>query len=66
LPSPSSQCGPIAVRGAEKGDTLCVPIRSIKPRGPQPVGTTALITEFGGLVSTNNTAMLNPPLPELV
>ena len=32
----------------------------------QPVGTTALITEFGGLVSTNNTAMLNPPLPEMV
>ena len=66
MPFVNPQCGPIAVRGAEKGDSLCVHIRSIKPRGPQPVGTTALITEFGGLVSTNNTAMLNPPLPELV
>jgi len=66
MPFLNPQCGPIAVRGAEKGDTLCVHIRSIKPRGPQPVGTTALITEFGGLVSTPNTAMLNPPLPEMV
>ena len=66
MPFLNPQCGPIAVRGAEKGDTLCVRIRSIKPRGPQPIGTTALITEFGGLVSTNNTAMLNPPLPEMV
>ena len=66
MPFLNPQCGPIAVRGAEKGDTLCVHIRSIKPRGPQPVGTTAADLEFGGLVSTNNTAMLNPPLPELV
>jgi acetamidase/formamidase len=43
-----------------------VRIHSIKPRGPQPVGTTALITEFGGLVATTNTALLNPPLPERV
>jgi acetamidase/formamidase len=66
MPFVNPQCGPIAVRGAEKGDTLCVHIHSIKPRGPQPIGTTALITEFGGLVATNNTAMLNPPLPERV
>ena len=66
MPFLNPQCGPISVRGAEKGDTLCVHIRSIKPRGSQPIGTTALITEFGGLVSTNNTAMLNPPLPEMV
>ncbi len=39
-------------RGAEKGDVLAVRILSIKPRGPQPVGTTALIPEFGGLVGT--------------
>src|SRR5690606_7310038 len=31
-----------------------------------PVGTTALISEFGGLVGTSQTAMLNPPLPEMV
>ena len=39
---------------------------SIKPRGPQPVGTTALIPEFGGLVGTTHTAVLNDPLPERV
>ena len=66
VPFLNPQCGPIAVEGAEKGDVLCVHIHSIKPRGPQPVGTTALITEFGGLVATNNTALLNPPLPERV
>ncbi len=66
MPFLNPQCGPIAVEGAEKGDVLCVHIHSIKPRGPQPVGTTALIPEFGGLVSTSNTAMLHPPLPEKV
>ena len=66
VPFLNPQCGPIAVEGAEKGDVLCVHIHSIKPRGPQPVGTTALITEFGGLVATGNTALLNPPLPERV
>lgn len=66
FPFLNPQCGPIAVEGASKGDVLCVHIHSIKPRGPQPVGTTALINEFGGLVSTNNTAMLHPPLPERV
>jgi amidase len=66
MPFLNPQNGPIAVKGAEKGDVLCVHIHSIKPRGPQPVGTTALIPEFGGLVGTNNTALLNPPLPERV
>ncbi|TMJ38689.1 MAG: acetamidase [Alphaproteobacteria bacterium] len=66
FPFLNPQCGPITVMGAEKGDVLCVHIHSIKPRGPQPVGTTALIPEFGGLVATNNTALLNPPLPEKV
>lgn len=66
VPFLNPQCGPIAVAGAEKGDVLCVFIRSIAPRGPQPVGTTALITEFGGLVATGATALLNPPLPERV
>ena len=66
MPFLNPQCGPIAVEGAEKGDVLCVYIHSIKPRGPQPIGTTALLPEFGGLVSTTNTAMLNPPLPERV
>ncbi len=66
VPFLNPQCGPIAVEGAEKGDVLCVHIHAIKPRGPQPLGTTALITEFGGLVATNNTALLNKPLPERV
>lgn len=66
MPFLNPQNGPIAVKGAEKGDVLCVHIHSIKPRGAQPVGTTALIPEFGGLVGTNNTALLNPPLPERV
>lgn len=66
MPFLNPQNGPIAIKGAEKGDVLCVHIHSIKPRGAQPVGTTALIPEFGGLVATNNTALLNPPLPERV
>ncbi len=66
FPFLNPQSGPIHVRGAEKGDALAVRIVSITPRGPQPVGTTCLIPEFGGLVSTGQTAMLNAPLPEIV
>ena len=66
FPFLNPQTGPIFVRGAEKGDCLAVRILSIKPRGPQPVGTTCLLPEFGGLVATGQTAMLNAPLPEKV
>lgn len=66
FPFLNPQSGPIAVKGAEKGDCLAVRILSIRPRGPQPVGTTCLIPEFGGLVGTGHTAMLNPALPERV
>jgi acetamidase/formamidase len=66
MPFLNPQCGPIAVEGAEKGDALAVHVLGIKPRGPQPVGTTALIPEFGGLVGTGSTALLNDPLPERV
>jgi acetamidase/formamidase len=66
FPYLNPQTGPIAVTGAEKGDALAVRILSIKPRGPQPVGTTCLIPEFGGLVGTGHTALLNAPLPEKV
>ena len=66
FPYLNPQTGPIAVRGAEKGDALAVRIISIKPRGPQPVGTTCLLPEFGGLVGTGDTALLNAPLPEKV
>lgn len=66
FPYLNPQNGPIYVNGAEKGDCLAVYIRSIRPRGPQPVGTTCLIPEFGGLVGTGTTALLNAPLPEKV
>jgi acetamidase/formamidase len=66
FPFLNPQNGPIFVTGAEKGDCLAVRIRSIVPRGPQPVGTTCLIPEFGGLVATGATALLNAPLPERV
>jgi acetamidase/formamidase len=66
MPFLNPQCGPIAVEGAEKGDVIAVHIHSIKPRGEQPIGTTALITEFGGLVGTGQTAILNDPLAERV
>lgn len=66
MPYVNPQNGPIAVEGAEKGDVLCVHLHSILPRGPQPAGTTALIPEFGGLVATPQTAMLNEPIPERV
>jgi acetamidase/formamidase len=66
FPYVNPQNGPVAVQGAAKGDVLAVELLSILPRGPQPAGTTALIPEFGGLVGTTTTAMLNPPLPERV
>jgi amidase len=66
MPFVNPQNGPIAVEGAVKGDVLAVHILSIDPRGPQPAGTTALIPEFGGLVGTGTTAMLNAPLAERV
>ena len=66
FPYLNPQNGPIYVEGARKGDTLAVYIKSIKPRGKQPVGTTCLIKNFGGLVGTADTAILNAPLPERV
>lgn len=66
FPYLNPQNGPIYIEGAEKGDCLAVYIKKIVPRGPQPCGTTALITEFGGLVGTADTAVLNAPLRERV
>jgi amidase len=65
MPFVNPQNGPIAVEGAEKGDTLAVHVHSLLPRGPQPVGTTALIPDFGGLVSSS-ALMLNAPIAERV
>lgn len=66
FPYLNPQNGPIFVNGAEKGDTLAVYIKSIVPRGEQPRGTTVIMPEFGGLVPTADTAMMNAPLPERV
>lgn len=66
FPYLNPQNGPIRVDGAEKGDALAVYIESIVPRGPQPCGTTVIMPGFGGLVPTDNTAMLTAPLPERV
>ena len=65
MPFLNPQCGPIAVEGAEKGDVLAVHIHSIKPRGRSRRHLGA-DPEFGGLVGTGNTALLNEPLPEQV
>ena len=66
LPFANPQNGPIRVEGASKGDVVAIYIHDIAPRGPQPVGTTTIMAEFGGLVGTGQTAMLNPPLAERV
>ena len=66
FPFLNPQCGPIAVNGIEKGDCLAVHIHAVETRGAQPAGKTCIIPEFGGLVGTASTAMLNPPLPERV
>src|SRR3981189_3806490 len=66
FPFLNPQCGPVGVNGAEKGDCLAVQIHAVETRGAQPAGTTGIIPEFGGLVGTASTAMLNAPLPERV
>ena len=66
FPFLNPQCGPVAVSGVEKGDCLAVQIHAVETRGAQPAGTTCIIPEFGGLVGTASTAMLNAPLPERV
>ena len=66
VPYLNPQSGPIYVEGAVKGDALAVRIHAIKPRGPQPRGTTCLVPYFGGLTSTDKTATLQDPLPEIV
>ncbi|AXG06924.1 acetamidase [Haloplanus rubicundus] len=60
------QNGPIYVEGATPGDALAITIDEIEPRGPQPRGTTCTVPHFGGLSTTDRTAMLHEPLPEIV
>lgn len=66
FPFVNPQNGPIYINGAEKGDTIAVYIKKIEPRGEQPRGTTLIQPGFGGLVPTPDTAMITPPLPELI
>jgi amidase len=54
------------VPSAAKGDCLAVHIHAVETRGAQPAGKTCIIPEFGGLVGTASTALLNKPLPERV
>lgn len=64
FPYLNPQTGPIAVEGAEKGDTLAVEVLEIAPTRDFVVS--AFIPEFGGLTATTQTALLNDPLPERV
>lgn len=56
------QTGPIYINGAEPGDTLAVHIISIEPTCDK--GWSCLCQNFGGLVASDNTPMLNKPLKE--
>jgi acetamidase/formamidase len=56
--------GPIAVEGAEPGDTLAVHLVEIAPARDWAVSTTFPL--FGALTTTHQTAMLHEALEELV
>ncbi|MGX6600645.1 acetamidase/formamidase family protein [Micromonosporaceae bacterium Da 78-11] len=56
--------GPVHVEGAEPGDTLAVHFVEIVPARDWAVSST--FPHFGALTTTHSTAMLHPPLEELV
>lgn len=56
--------GPIAVEGAEPGDTLAVHLVEIAPARDWAVSAT--FPHFGALTATHSTAMLHDPLDEVV
>nr|WP_202512435.1 acetamidase/formamidase family protein [Streptomyces sp. SID3343] len=56
--------GPIAVEGAEPGDTLVVHFVDITPA--RDWGISSTFPNFGALTATHSTAMLHPPLEERV
>lgn len=56
------QTGPFYVDGAEIGDTLAIHIVDLKPA--RSYGVSSSIPFFGGLTSTDRTAMLQDPLPD--
>lgn len=56
--------GPIAVQGAEPGDTLAVHFVEIRPARDWAASST--FPHFGALTTTHTTATLHPPLEERV
>ncbi|MFC0861234.1 acetamidase/formamidase family protein [Sphaerimonospora cavernae] len=56
--------GPFHVEGAEPGDTIALHFVSIEPARDWAVSTT--FPHFGALTTTHTTAMLHPPLDEVV
>jgi acetamidase/formamidase len=56
------QTGPFYVEGAEPGDTLAIHLVDLTPA--RDWGASAAIPFFGGLTSTDRTAMLADPLPD--
>ena len=56
------QTGPFYVQGAEPGDTLVLHIVDLKPA--RDWGVSAAMPFFGGLTSTDRTAMLQDALPD--
>lgn len=56
------QTGPFWVEGAEPGDTLAIHFVDLTPA--RDWGVSAAIPFFGGLTSTDRTAMLQDPLPD--
>jgi len=63
-PEVNPQTGPIAVRGAERGDALRVQLHEVAPARDYAV--TVLVPHFGMLTTSGNTPMLHEPLPEQV
>jgi acetamidase/formamidase len=56
------QTGPFYIEGAEPGDALAIHIVDIKPA--RSYGISSTIPFFGGLTSTDRTAMLQEPLTD--
>jgi acetamidase/formamidase/creatinine amidohydrolase/Fe(II)-dependent formamide hydrolase-like protein len=55
------EVGPIAIEGAEPGDTLVVEVLKVRPNRDTAVSTQG--GRFGALVPDSGTAMLNAPFP---
>ena len=56
------QTGPFYVEGAQPGDTLAIHVAGLTPA--RSWGASAAIPFFGGMTSTDRTAMLQQALPE--